>query len=216
MDVAGEDSYREEAAGQLLQRARGNFLCVHMAVQKINNCHTKAAVEDALKDLPPGMEAIFDRMAVSFQIQPTANDRRLGQSILGWTTCAQRLLSLEVLSDALGNDGVLEIHRTIGDLCGGSVVVDKEGKVAMIHETAREYLMRRGDRCRPFAIDRKSADDKLFKRRMLRLVEPTLRSQINRNQPPALLDYAPSAWFIHLSLELAAQPDILDTVVKFL
>lgn len=216
MDVAGEDSYREEVAAQLLERARGNFLWVHLAVQKINNCHTKPAVEDALKDLPPGMEALYDRMAVSVQTQPTTNDQRLGQSILGWATCAQRLLSVEELSDALSNDGLLEIHRTIGDLCGGFVVVDKEGKVAMIHETAREYLMRGGGRDRPFVIDRRSTNDKLFRRCILRLTDPTLRSQINRNQPPALLDYATSAWFIHLSLGPATHPDILDTVVKFL
>lgn len=216
MDIAGEDSYREEVTAQLLERARGNFLWVHLAVQKIINCHTKAAVEDALKDLPPGMEALYDRMAVSVQTQPTTNDERLGQSILGWVTCAQRVLSVEELSDALGNDDILEIHRTIGDLCGGFVVVDKEGKVAMIHETAREYLVRGGDRDRPFSIDRKSTNDKLFKRCILRLTDPALRSRINRNQPPALLEYATSAWFIHLSLGPATHPDILDTVVKFL
>ncbi|KAL8930490.1 MAG: hypothetical protein Q9208_000674 [Pyrenodesmia sp. 3 TL-2023] len=216
MDVAGEDSYREEVAVQLLERARGNFLWVHLAVQKINNCHTKAAVEDALKDLPPGMEALYDRMAVSVQTQSIPNDRKLGQSILGWATCAQRLLSVEELSDALGNDGLLEIHRTIGDLCGGFVVVDKEGKVAMIHETAREYLMHGGDGDRLLVIDRKPTNDKLFSRCIQRLTDPKLRSQINRNQQPALLDYATSAWFIHFSLGSATHPDILDTVVKFL
>lgn len=109
MDVAGEDSHVEEVTVQLLERARGNFLWVHLAVQRINDCYTKVAVEDALKDLSPGMEALYDRMAVSVQTQPTTNDRRLGQSILGWATCAQRLLSVEELSDALGNDGLLEI-----------------------------------------------------------------------------------------------------------
>lgn len=216
MDVAGEDSYREEVTVQLLERAKGNFLWVHLAVQKINDCHTKAAVEDALKDLPPGMEALYDRMAVSVQTQPNPDDRRLGQSILGWATCAQRLLSVEELSDALGNDGLLEIHRTIGDLCGGFVIVDKEGKVATIHETAREYLMRGGDGNRPLFIDRKSMNGKLFNRCIQRLTDPKLRSQINRNQPPALLDYATSAWFIHFSFGPATHPDILEVVVKFL
>ncbi|CAO1596345.1 hypothetical protein XANCAGTX0491_000196 [Xanthoria calcicola] len=216
MDVAGEDSYREEVTDQLLERARGNFLWVHLAVQKINNCYTKAAVEDALKDLSPGMETLYDRMAVSVQTQSIPNDRKLGQSILGWATCAQRLLSVEELSDALENDGLLEIHRTIGDLCGGFVVVDKEGKVAMIHETAREYLMHGGDGDRLLVIDRKSTNEKLFRRCIQRLTDPKLRSQINRNQHPALLDYATGAWFIHFSLGPATNPDILDTVEKFL
>ncbi|PMD32251.1 YVTN repeat-like/Quino protein amine dehydrogenase [Hyaloscypha variabilis F] len=216
MDVAGEHSYREEVTAQILERAGGNFLWVHLAVQRINKCHTKIAVANALRDLPPGMEALYDRMAMSIQTQSSSSDQKLGTSILGWATCAQRPLGVEELSDALGNDGVLEISRTIGDLCGGFVVVDKEGKVAMIHETAREYLVRKGDRERPFVIDQRLTHDRLFKRCMTRLMDPTLRSQINRNQPPALLGYACNAWFVHLSLGSATHPDILDTVVKFL
>jgi WD40 repeat protein len=216
MDVAGENVYREEVIAQLLDRARGNFLWLHLAVQKINKCHMKADVEKALKDLPPGMEALYNRMALSMQSESTTSDRILGQNILGWVTCAQRLLSIEEISDALGNDGVLEIHRTIGDLCGGFVIVDHEGRVALIHETAREYLIRGPGRDGPSVIDSRSTNDALLKRCITRLTDPTLRSQVNRNQPPALLDYAKSAWFIHLSLASYTNPDILDTVVKFL
>ena len=216
MDVAGGDSYREEVTAKLLERARGNFLWVHLAVQKINNCHTKVAVEDALKELPSGMEALYDRMAVSVQTQLNPDDQKLGESILGWATCAQRLLTVEELSGALGNDGLLEIYRTIGDLCGGFVVVDKEGKVAMIHETAREYLTQGGNHNQPFIIDQTTTHNKIFKRCLLCLTNPSLRSQINRNQPPALLNYATSAWFVHFSLGSSTNPDILDSVVKFL
>ncbi|KFY91850.1 hypothetical protein V500_04437 [Pseudogymnoascus sp. VKM F-4518 (FW-2643)] len=216
MDVAGGDSYREEVTAKLLERARGNFLWVHLAVQKINNCHTKVAVEDALKELPSGMEALYDRMAVSVQTQPNPDDQKLGESILGWATCAQRLLTVEELSGALGNDGLLEIYRTIGDLCGGFVVVDKEGKVAMIHETAREYLTQGGNHDQPFIIDQTTTHNTVFKRCLLCLTNPSLRSQINRKQPPALLNYATSAWFVHFSLGSSTNPDILDSVVRFL
>ncbi|KAK1527060.1 NACHT and WD domain-containing protein [Colletotrichum costaricense] len=58
MDVAGDDMYREEVTAQLLERAGGNFLWVHLAVQKINDCHTKLDVQNALEDLPSGMEAL--------------------------------------------------------------------------------------------------------------------------------------------------------------
>lgn len=213
LDVAGEDSYREAVVTQLLQRARGNFLWLHLAVQKINNCHTKIAVEEALKELPPAMEDLYDRMALSVQGN---NDQDLGQGILGWTACAQRPLSVEEVSDALGSDGFLEIHRTIGDLSGGFVVVDKDGKASMIHETARRYLLGEGDRDQPFAVDRTSTNDKLFRRCIQRLMDPTLRGQINRKQFPALLDYAASSWFIHLSLGSATDPDILEALANFL
>ncbi|KFY19780.1 hypothetical protein V491_04219 [Pseudogymnoascus sp. VKM F-3775] len=216
MNVAGGDSYREEVTVKLLERANGNFLWVHLAVQKINNCHTKSAVEDVLKELPSGMEALYDRMAISVQAQPNPNYQKLGGSILGWTACAQRLLTVEELNGALGDDGLLDIYRTIGDLCGGFVVVDKGGKVAMIHETAREYLMQGGNFNQSFIIDQTTTHNKIFKRCLLCLTNPSLRSQVSRNQPPALLNYAATSWFIHLSLGSPTNPDILDSVVKFL
>ncbi|GFP56267.1 protein SERAC1 [Trichoderma asperellum] len=116
MDLAGDAPYRENVTAQLLERAKGNFLWVHLAVQKINLCHTKPDVENALMELPSGMEALYNRMAISVQSQQSASDRRLGHTILNWATCARRLLSIEELGDALCNDGLLEIHRTVGDL----------------------------------------------------------------------------------------------------
>lgn len=216
MDLASEESYREEVTAQLLDRARGNFLWLHLAVQKINNCYTKVDVENALKELPAGMEALYDRMALLVQSEANAGARRLGQSILAWVTCSQRILTVEELSDALDNHGVLEIQRTIADLCGGFVVLDHEGKVAMIHETAREYLIKGANSDRPLLIDRKAANDLLLKRCIMRLTDPSLRGQVNRNQPPALLDYATTTWFIHLYQGNLASPEVLEIVMKFL
>ncbi|KFX99301.1 hypothetical protein V490_01847 [Pseudogymnoascus sp. VKM F-3557] len=216
MDVAGGDSYKGEVTSKLLERAGGNFLWVHLAVQKINNCHTKIAVEDALQQLPSGMEALYDRMTISVQAQLNPNDRKLGESIIGWVTCAQCPLTVEELGNALGSNGLLDIYRTIGDLCGGFIVVDKEGKVAMIHETAREFLTQRSNRDQPFIIDETTTHNTILKRCLLCLTNISLRSQINRNQPPALLNYATSAWFVHFSLGSSTDTDILDSVVKFL
>ncbi|KAI0406220.1 hypothetical protein F4802DRAFT_559828 [Xylaria palmicola] len=216
MDLAGEDSYLEEVSSKLLDRAKGNFLWLHLAVQKVNSCYTRQDVDNAMDYLPSGMEALYDRMSFSIQSQAKEGDRRLGRDILGWTCCAQRPMRVEELSDALANNGVLEIHRTIGDLCGGFVTVDHEGKVAMVHETAREYLTRRSDQERPLVIDQKSTNFQLLKRCIARLTDPTLRSQINRNQQSALLDYAAEAWFIHFARSSISSPEVLETVVKFL
>ncbi len=216
MDLAGDESYREGVTAQLLDRAEGNILWVHLAVQKINICHTKLNVEKSLKELPSGMEALYNRMAVSVQSQQNTGDLRLGQSILSWATCARRLLNVEELGDALDNDGVLEIHRTIGDLAGGFVTVDHEGRIAMIHETAREYVTRGAEQGRPLFIDRRSTNDMLFKRCIAVLTNSTLRSQVNRNQPPALLDYAMGAWSYHLGLGSSTNWEILGILVNFL
>jgi len=218
LDISSEGEYRERVTNQLLERARGNFLWVHLAVQRINGCYTKVDVERALDDLPAGMEALYDRMAASVQLQPNGGDRGLGLSILGWAVCARRALCVEELSDALDNSGLLEIHRTIGDLCGGFVVVDIEGHVAMIHETAREYLIRENHRHpdRPFTVNKRSTNDKLLLRCIQRLTDPTLKARIARNQPPALLDYAVTSWYRHLALGSYSDPSIAGVVLKFL
>lgn len=216
MDVPGDEPYRHDVTQRLLDRAQGNFLWVHLAVLKINNCYTRLDVDKALKDLPSGMEALYDRMAHDVQSEEKNCARNLGLDILRWVACAQRILTCEELSDALGDHGVIEIQRTITALCGGFVVLDHEGKVAMIHETAREYLTGRAKHDRPLAIDRRIANDILLRCCIAKLMDPALRGQINRNRAPALLDYSSTAWFIHLCQGTVTNPEVLDSVVKFL
>ncbi|KAL2022188.1 hypothetical protein VTK56DRAFT_6017 [Thermocarpiscus australiensis] len=218
MDLGGDAGYRELVTTQLLDRAKGNFLWVHLAVQKINSCHTRPDVENALTELPSGMEALYDRMSVAVEAAGNASNRKLGQTILGWATCARRLLTVEEVGDALGHDaGVLDIHRTIADLCGGFVTVDHEGRVAMIHETAREYLARGPEKGRSLVIDIRSTNDMLLERCIARLTDPALRSQITRGRPPPLLDYAVAAWPHHLGLSSAlTNPQTMELVANFL
>jgi WD40 repeat protein len=216
MDMAGDDDFKNHITEQLLGRSGGNFLWVYLAVQKINACYTRDAVIDALENLPPGMEALYDRMATAFQSLADTRNGKLGRRILEWATCAQRPLSVKELSDALDSIDILEIQRAIGDLCGGFVVVDKEGKVALIHETAREYLTKRGHRDRPAFINHRTSHDTLFKSCLQRLTNIRLRAQILRNQPPALLDYAMNSWFIHYTSGSFAEPASLEALVGFL
>lgn len=218
MDLGGDAEYRDQVTTQLLDRARGNFLWLHLAVQRINSCHTKPDVEKALTELPSGMEALYDRMALSVEAASEGGNRELGQTILGWATCASRMLNVAELGDALGHEsGLLEIHRTIAELCGGFVTVDHEGRVAMLHETAREYLTRGAGKGRSLTIDIKSTNDMLLKRCIARLMDPTLRGQINRRRPPPLLGYATIAWPHHLALSSApTHVDTLETVANFL
>lgn len=217
MDVAGDSEYKDIVTKKLLERARGNFLWIHLAVQKVNNCHTIAKVEEALVDLPAGMESLYDRMAASVETRSSHDTQAISRRILGWATCTQRSLSIEELSDALSDEGLIEIHRTIGDLCGGFVVVDVEGRVTMIHETAREYLTRRGSTSqRPLQIDRRTTHQVILQRCLQRLMDPAIRSLLARNKPPALLDYSARFWFIHLSHCNLYDPQILYTAVKFL
>lgn len=215
LDVSGDDKFKSYVRHQILQRAAGNFLWVHSAVQRINDCHTSANVERALEQLPSGMEALYNRMATSVAMLPQQEDKQLAGSILGWVTCALRLLTIEELSLLLEKDvsRPLDLQRSIGDLCGGFVIVDNGGNIAMVHQTAREYLIEGRDR--PFSIDPVSAHARLFARCMHCLMDFGLRSKIARKQIPVFLDYAATSCFYHLSHSHIESQDMIATLSSF-
>lgn len=162
-------------------------------------CHTQADVEVALQLLPIGMEALFDRMALSIAQNPSATDRALASKILQFVTCSLRVLTLAELSQALHEDTtiMLDFQRSIVDLCGGFVIIDNGGNVTMIHQTAREYLLSGSDRA--FHVDGEVAHRQLFLSCMRCLMTIGLRAKIKGNQEPEYLDYAASSWSSHLT-----------------
>jgi WD40 repeat protein len=191
---------RDDVIDEILRKAEGNFLWIHLTVQEINGCYSRKEIEDALKRLPAGMDPHYNRMARSIGENPNPIHRSQGRSLLAWGTCSKRVLFVNELGEAVfdpnSEDVPLDIQRSIGYLCGGFLVVDNEGKVAMIHETAREYLLTGVDR--PFPIDKHVANSVIFERCMQCLMDSNLQRQINQDQAPALLSYAMSHWFQHL------------------
>jgi hypothetical protein len=82
-------------------------------------------------------------------------------------------------------------------LCGGFVVIDNGGNVAMIHQTAREYLL--GGKDRPLHVDRIAGHKQMFLSCMRCLMAIGLRAKVNRNEKPEFVDYAASFWSSHLA-----------------
>ncbi|KAI9840612.1 MAG: hypothetical protein M1837_001508 [Sclerophora amabilis] len=208
--------FKTKAMARILADARRNFLWVHLAVQRINPCHTEADVERVLDQWPAGMEALYDRMALSIADKPREDDKRLASNILAWVTCALRLLTVEEISQAMdkASPQMLDFQHSIGDLCGGFVVVDNGGYAAMVHQTAREYLL--GSRDRPISVDREVAHEQLFMRCMLSLMTLGLRTKLNRGHAPGLLDYAATSWFSHLKSSSPSSEAAVTTLIRFL
>ncbi|KAL9607802.1 MAG: hypothetical protein Q9167_007320 [Letrouitia subvulpina] len=215
LDVSGDEVFRTHVKDQILERAQGNFLWVHLAVQRINVCHTAENVEHALRQLPSGMEALYDRMAHSVATLPQ-EDKELASTILAWATSALRSLTIEEFAVILKSEvsRPLDLQRSICDLCGGFVVVDNDGNVAMIHQTAREYLV--DSPIRPFHVNSSTAHKQLYLRSMSCLTDFALRSKMNRKQAPEFLDYAATSWSCHLSNCSGSDPDIFSALKSFL
>ena len=233
LTMYGTAEFNESIVQRIVRGAQNNFLVsivklyvlcpaklihqwVRLAVENLNMCHTQADVELALQQLPVGMESLYDRMASSIAQNPSATDRALAATILRSATCSLRVLTVAELSQALHEDTskMLDFQRSIVDLCGGFVVIDNGGNVAMIHQTAREYLLSGNDR--PFHIDRYAAHKQMFLSCMRCLMAIGLRAKVKGNQRPEFLDYAASSWSSHLASAPLDCGQVVEVLNKFL
>ncbi|KAK4695038.1 hypothetical protein P7C71_g2638, partial [Lecanoromycetidae sp. Uapishka_2] len=190
-------------------------------MKEIRKCYTEEAIQQALEDIPIGMEDLYKRMEMNIARDLRERDKKLAKHILVWATCARRGLSLAELSQALEPDfpAVLDLRHAIGEVCGHFVVVDSNSHVAMIHQTARKYLTKTSKL--EFSISASEAHCQLFDKTLSFLLDKTLRAKLEQIAAiPAspFLEYAITCWPYHLQMCSAkgnVSPSILEPLVKF-
>ncbi|KAI1762699.1 hypothetical protein GGR53DRAFT_402681 [Hypoxylon sp. FL1150] len=216
LNMSGSSDFKEDIVKRVVEGSQNNFLWVRLAVDKLNSCHRLADVELALQELPIGMEALYDRMASSIARNPSPTDRELASNIMECVACSFRHLTVAELSQALHEDmsGLLDLERSIVDLCGGFVTVDNSGNVTMIHQTAREYLL--SGQKHPFHIDFSNAHERMFLSCMKCLMILGLRAKVDRNQKPELVDYASGWWSSHLVATSVGRGQVSEILKQFL
>ncbi|KAI1339150.1 hypothetical protein F5Y15DRAFT_95240 [Xylariaceae sp. FL0016] len=216
--VSGSAELRTDIERRIIEGSNNNFLWVCLAVDKVNRCHTYKEIDSALIDFPTGMEAIYDRMAKSIVEQPNEGDRTLATRIVQCTSCSLRALSIDELSQALGDIAldILDVPKAILDLCGGFVVVDNDGKVSMVHQTAREYLFDTTKTDRPFSVNRSDAHQQMFQNSIRCLMSNNLRMALSRGQKPSFVEYAAESWSSHLAHTRRDEMDCITTLKRFL
>ena len=125
-------------------------------------------------------------------------------------------MTIAELSQAISDHltGVLDLQQSIVDLCGGFVVIDNGGNVAMVHQTAREYLL--GNNKRPFYIDRDAAHEQMFVSCMRCLMSTGLRGKVNRKLEPEFVAYSATWWSLHLANSPPTSERVLNSLIKFL
>ncbi|KAJ5173900.1 uncharacterized protein N7500_001831 [Penicillium coprophilum] len=216
LSLSGTDEYKERIVKRIVEGARSNFLWVRLAVEKLNSCHTVDDVENALHELPSGMEALYDRMGLLIAQNPSPSGRALATAVLQCVTCSFRALTVSELSLALDEEfsGMLNFQQSIVELCGGFIIVDNGSNVVIIHHSAREYLI--SSKNRPLSIDYAAANEQLFKTCMRCLMTTGLRAKVSRGEIHGFLDYSANWWSSHLPLVPAAQITVFKTLNKFL
>ena len=130
----------------ILAKSDGCFLWVRLVMDELKRVHTAAEVRRVLREVPMDMDDLYIR--ILDKMETLQYGKRLAQTILVWVACAARPLTVEELQKAVEldiNDDVDSIERAIASTCGQLVYVDSNRFVRMIHQTARDFLLRQRD-----------------------------------------------------------------------
>lgn len=212
------------------ERAQGTFLWIGIVAQALRK-YKATEVENALDFFPPGLDELYARIL----LQIDSGRREIAARILRWVVMAVRPLTLSELSIAIEttvkpslvafNCG--ERIRDQVSYCGNFLII-REDEVGLIHQSAKDYLLRRIWDSVPelevFRVQVEVANLEIARKCMEYLQSGALE---NREPKPGplltnvdhlrafpLLSYAALYWLEH-ARSLARSADIFDLSLPF-
>jgi hypothetical protein len=200
---------------------------------------TSTEVENAIELFPSGLEGLYARML----LQISEHRRETAAKILRWVVMAVRPLSLSELSAAVGTTArssvglsCEEVMREQVTFCGYFLTV-KGDEVILIHQSAKDYLLRKTLDSNPelefFRIGENKANLEIARRCLAYLQDgalaggklnlggrhlgdrDTLVKDTSRLKAFPLLSYAALHWPEH-ARSLASSEDIFDLSSLFI
>ena len=215
--MRGSEQIKNLVIQKILARAEGNFLWTRLVLEEIVYCHTASSIQESLDEFPSDMQKLYERMEHVILKLPRKSSRLLAKALLRWTMGARRPMSLRELSQALEPDfpEILDLKRTISDVCGQFIWVDASDYVAMIHQTAREYLVR--PRESELFINIQINHETLCIKTVLALLDSRITSDMIDNDTASqpYLQYAATSWMYHLKASKSGSVELLDILVRF-
>ncbi|KAJ9609217.1 hypothetical protein H2200_006989 [Cladophialophora chaetospira] len=224
--IPGDMSLKSRLKCEVLQRAKGNFLWVSLVLEKLQMCQTERETQAILNQIPADMTTMYERMEVAITTDTGERRLRLARELLQWAVCVPRPLTLAELSHALRKDydDIIDLRRTIRDVCGQFLIVDSTDHVTTVHQTARDFLTKGSKGAA--AIHRQSANNTLLVRTLSSLScseiresaftsrEPLqVRNELDAKQPFIL--YGASSWIYHLDHSDPISDQVLDALEAF-
>lgn len=207
--------YRKQITDQIIERAEGNFLWVNLVLKEIMQCHTHEEIKLALDEIPSGMDHLYRRMEASIRSLARASDKDLARIILIWATFSRRPLHTEEMSRALQPEfsAVLDLKFTVNRLCGYFVTVDSNNRIALVHRTAREYLLKSSNL--PFPLIAHDAHEAMFKKTLSIFLDRQIRSITAQKPALPFYPYSATSWAYHLDLSPTSSDMSLSLLVRF-
>jgi len=223
--VVEDDNNRAALVEKILTRSKGSFLWTVLVLNELSNCYSEEETNQVLEDVPRGMEPLYQR-TLEIMTQATRG-KKVTYAILTWTACAVRPLTTDELDGALKLEvkAILpQVEEAVMALCGQLVTVDKFDKVQMVHETAREFLLKE-DLESELAINKTDAHTRIAKTCLMYLTEDEMKpprsgrhvsTTASARKRACFALYACEAFSYHLSKANPRSKDLLFLVNKFL
>lgn len=157
-----DESGHQSTVAKILDKSSGCFLWVKLVLEELRQVHTSAEVNQVLEEVPSDMDELYTRILESMSTAPYG--KVLAKAILAWTVCSVRPLTTEELYYALQfdiNDTIDRIEKSVTASCGQLVYIDTRSRVHMVHQTARDFLLRPG-MASEFSVDKKLGQKRLL------------------------------------------------------
>lgn len=212
------DSFKSVVVEKLVSGANGNFLWASFALVEVMRCNTQEDLDHTLEGIPIGMEQLYQRMESNIirKTKDRPQDLKLGHLILTWAACSRRPLVLKELEEALqpGFSVMLDLKFIISRVCGQFLVVDSNDRLVMVHQTARDHIMKTNT---ILAVNPAEGHEKLFTKCILMLEEKFQRGGFDpRAENNGLVLYAVTSWAYHFNLTSVKNEKPLLCLANFL
>lgn len=209
------DDFKAEVVNEITARSQGNFLWASLVAKTLVKCHREEQVRRVLDSTPDGMHHLYDRMMDAITNLELDEDKALAKVLLTWAMYAKTPISVEELSEVYPAEfrSIMDLNHTVGQVCGQFVAVNPQGRITLVHHSAREYLER--TKRRPFTLNSEDANEELFGKCLKTLCDKGLRRKLHTLKVPQLLPYASTSWKTHLEESPTDSDHVLDCLVKF-
>lgn len=213
--VSDDDEFKREAINEIATRSQGNFLWASLVTKQVVKCHSQDQVKRVLESAPDGMDRLYDRMIDVVADLEADEDKDLAKILLTWAIYAKSPVTVEELLEVYPAKlkSIMNLSHTVSQVCGQFVIINTQGRVTLVHHSAREYLKKA--KRRPFPLDPERANEELFGKCLVTLCNKNLRRNINALKAPLFLPYASTSWAAHLDNCSPESDRVWDALVRF-
>lgn len=221
---SADEAGRHRIVREILRKSEGCFLWVNLILQELRHVHTSAEVRQVLDEVPSDMNDLYARILDS--MSRITYGKSLTKAILTWTVCSARPLKTFELYHALQidiKDTIDSVERSITSNCGELVYVDAQSRVQIIHQTARDFLLKK-HLASEFAIDEREGHKRLTLVCLQYLMSNEMKGPGNRKlsskrtakERSPFQSYACESFYEHISHVSSTDDDLLFSLAKFL